>query len=121
MSKSGTFRGMRLNKPCANCPFRSDGKAIHLSPGRRQGIHESITKYGENFTCHKHNDHDDLGAAINDPSKNITCAGMLVYLTHLKRPNTMMQVMSRLGAWNQADLNMDTPVCRTEQEFVDLP
>lgn len=43
-----------LRKPCANCPFRNDDKAIALQPGRREEILEGLLSGAhETFSCHK--------------------------------------------------------------------
>lgn len=42
----------RMPALCESCPFRTDGKAIELRPGRIEGIRAAVT-LGADFACHK--------------------------------------------------------------------
>lgn len=79
--------------PCANCPFRKVG-AIELRTGRLDDIIDSLRR-GEGFLCHKR-----FYAKRRDRQP---CAGAIVYLEKLGEPNTIMQVMDRLGAYPRDD------------------
>ena len=115
---SENFRGMRLRAPCDNCPFRNDEEPF-ISRKRRHDIAESMVDRGESFTCHKHNDFDEHGQAINDGTKNYSCAGGMIWLAHQKKPNKLMQIFARMGWGNPADLKMDSPVYTTRKQFED--
>ena len=110
------YRGMRLRKPCDNCPFRTDVDRF-LHPKRYLSIARSMVDMGESFTCHKHNQFDDeTGKAITN-AESMSCAGGMIWLQHQKKPNTLMQVMQRFGLFNPSKLRMDSPVYRTRREF----
>lgn len=52
-SKSPAQTAFSFKKPCGNCPFRKEG-AIHLEPGRLQGIAQSLVADDHStFPCHK--------------------------------------------------------------------
>lgn len=42
----------RMRAKCANCPFRTDGNAIPLVPGRLERIKEAVA-LSQPFQCHK--------------------------------------------------------------------
>jgi hypothetical protein len=109
------LKNMRLRAPCADCPFRTD-VCRFLDKDRYAEIAESIIDRGENFTCHKHNDFDEHGKAINN-DRAMTCAGSMIFLQNVGKPNTMMQVMERLGAFDPSKLRMDSPVYKTRRAF----
>ena len=82
----------RMEKPCANCPFRGDDAAIHLSPKRLAGIKNAVL-LGQPFHCHK-TVHADATEWIVDedgfeqPQKGEhwrECAGALDYRTETYR------------------------------------
>ena len=108
------FKNMSLVTPCGNCPFRTDVVRF-LHPQRYEEIAASLLDAGENFSCHK--TIDDSGDEPRNHEKTCTCAGAMIFMTHCGRPNRMMQVMQRLGAWDPANLNMEAPVYRTRQHF----
>lgn len=71
-------------RPCANCPFRCDGAAIELRPGRLEGIVQGlIASDTTGFQCHK-----TLGS-----KETMQCAGAVGVLTKMGR----MPVIARLG------------------------
>lgn len=70
-------------RPCANCPFRNDGKGIELNPGRLQDIVSGLLKDDHGtFVCHKSLD-----------KERMTCAGAVGLLSKLGR----LPVIARLG------------------------
>lgn len=73
--------------PCADCPFRRQG-AIDLRPGRLQEIIGDLLR-GEGFLCHAH--------FYARKRQRQPCAGAVIYLEKAGRPNTIMQVMERVG------------------------
>jgi hypothetical protein len=105
---------MGLKKPCHDCPFRSDVPR-YLAPARYLQIAESLVDRGESFTCHKTNDFSGDEVRVTD--KSCSCAGAMIWLQHQDKPNQLMQVMERLGAFDPKRLNMEAPVYRTRQEF----
>lgn len=92
-----------VKKPCANCPFRKDSKAIELQPGRREQIIEDLLSGKDStFHCHKtvyRNDgrnHDDEGNYL--PVDVSHCPGAAALARKFGRDTVMVQVASRLGA-----------------------
>lgn len=70
-------------RPCSNCPFRCDGAAIELRPGRIEGIIKGLLADDFlTFTCHKTLD-----------SERMTCAGAVAVMAKLER----LPVIARLG------------------------
>jgi hypothetical protein len=87
----------RLKKPCANCPFRKQG-AIHLAPGRLDGIIDTLMLDDfSTFQCHK-TVHSPQGGEWDDegnyqPSgQEAMCAGAAAYLMKAGRPTVGMRV-----------------------------
>ncbi len=106
---------MGLKNPCKDCPFRTD-VCRYLQPERYLEIAESLVDRGEAFSCHKTNDYEEDGNAVVT-DRSCSCAGAMIWLQHQGKPNQLMQVMERLGAWDPSRLNMDAPVYRTRKEF----
>lgn len=70
-------------RPCANCPFRNDGAAIDLRPGRVEGIVSDLLEDDQRtFVCHKTLD-----------KERKTCAGAVGIMHKLGR----LPVIARLG------------------------
>lgn len=70
-------------RPCANCPFRRDGAAIELKPGRVEGVINGLLADDfSTFVCHKTLD-----------SERMTCAGAVAVMAKLER----LPVIARLG------------------------
>lgn len=110
------FRGMGLRRPCKHCPFRSDVPR-YLAPERYREIAASLVDRAESFTCHETNDFDDAsGEAIVGPASR-ACAGAMIWLQHQGRPNQLMQVMGRLGAFDPSRLDLSAPVHNTRAGF----
>lgn len=101
-----------LKRPCVNCPFRrGQGSLFRLHPARLAEI-----KAATAFQCHKtvefdeecqiDEEHwDDQWRPIKEDSRAQQCAGLMAVLTREKRPNQIMQVAQRLGAFNPDDLD----------------
>ena len=70
-------------RPCANCPFRSDGAGVELEPGRVEGIvSDLLADDQQTFVCHKTLD-----------TQRMTCAGAVAVMAKLGR----LPVIARLG------------------------
>lgn len=108
---SKPIRGMGLKRPCKRCPFRTDVPR-YLHPERYRQIAEGLVDDGQSFTCHETLDE---GGAVTAESR--ACAGAMIWLQHQNRPNQLMQVMERLGAWNPSYLDSDSPIYRTREGF----
>ncbi len=91
-----------LKKPCANCPFRNDRRAIDLNPGRKEGIMaELLTGQSSTFPCHKTvyredgRNHDDDG---NYTPKDVSvCPGAAAVARKFGRDLQIVQIGYRLG------------------------
>lgn len=104
-----------LKKPCANCPFRNDipKQQGWLGEDRAQGIVDSIIDLQQSFPCHKTTDLDGERSG-----KEQHCAGALIMLEHIERPNQMMRISERLGMYDRTQLEMDAPVFDDPVDFV---
>lgn len=105
-SKSGTMdeirRAFALKKPCEDCPFRNDDKAVELSPGRREEIMEGLLS-GQDSAFHCHKTVYRAGASnFNEegeykPKDVAMCAGAMALAKKLGRDPQMVQIAERLG------------------------
>lgn len=98
MKKDVTFARKR---PCSNCPFRNDEKAIELSDGRREEIIESILTGREvSFVCHKtvYGDLDDIIDGNTPPPAPSVCPGAAAVARKFGRDMVIIQVGTRMGA-----------------------
>lgn len=88
--------------PCANCPFiRGNAHLFNLPAGR---VEEILN--GPAFQCHKTLDYsayeDVQGRQGQTPQQ---CAGLMALLHAAERPNQIMQVGERLGAFDPKALD----------------
>ena len=103
-----------MRAPCKDCPFRSD-RPGYLTAGRVQEIIYGMILRQATFSCHKTNEFDDGGTRETKDTQH--CAGALIFLERLNRPNQMMRWMERLGAYDRTKLDMDAPVFRTPAQM----
>lgn len=105
-----------LKRPCSNCPFRSD---VHfpMTKARRRDIAKSILNRQETFSCHKTNEFCGDNAIETQNSQH--CAGAMVILEKMERPNQMMRIAERLGMYDRENLDMDSPVYDDLQSWID--
>lgn len=97
-----------LVAPCKDCPFRTD-ITFYLRTERVEEICDAITRQQYTFACHKTTHHDDDGEHV--PSKKEQhCAGALIMLEKMNRPNQMMRIAERLRYYDRHKLRMDAPV-----------
>ncbi len=83
-----------LKRPCANCPFRNDGKGILLRPQRLASIVDGLLKDDmSTFNCHKTLD--------TEPQ---TCAGAIAALDKLGRLPFIGRLAVDAGVIEQSDL-----------------
>ena len=107
-----------LTTPCGNCPFRTDCLEGWLGEARAEEIIQSIVDQQATFSCHKLNDFDDEGETVEGP-KAQHCAGAMILLEKIERPNQMMRIAERLGMYDRTKLKMDAPVFDDESEFIE--
>jgi len=101
-----------LTKPCSNCPFRNDKPEQEgwLGEDRAEEIANSITNMQQSFPCHK----------TTDSRKNEEhCAGALIMLEKMDRPNQMMRISERLGFYDRTKLRMNAPIFDDDSDFID--
>ena len=104
--------GFDLKSPCKRCPFR---KNMHyLRRDRAESIAKAITDGDKPFTCHKM----DRGKNVKDGLPQ-QCAGAMILLEKLDRPNQMMRVGAAFGVYQRDKMNMSAPVCDTVDEFIE--
>lgn len=104
-----------LKKPCAHCPFRTDIEPfIHAE--RAEEICQSLVN-GGSFACHKTLGHDDDGDTMVR-QKSEMCAGAMIMLEKIERPNQMMRICERLGQYDHRKLDMSQPVYDTPQAMI---
>lgn len=105
-----------LTAPCKDCPFRTDIK-FYLRADRVKEICEGITTGDLSFHCHKTTRHDEYGETVPH-QKEMHCAGAMIMLEHMNRPNQMMRIAERLGLYNRRNLKMDSPVYKSAQKMI---
>lgn len=106
-----------LTKPCAKCPFRTDCLKGWLGKARATEITTGISDLQQTFACHETVVHDDDGEPIND-SEQSHCAGAVILLEKLDRPNQWMRWMERIGFYDRRKMDMTAPVFKTLKAFV---
>jgi len=91
-----------LKRPCVNCPFRrGQGSLFQLALARLREIFSAVA-----FQCHKTVDYsDDEGAQSGNRPQQ--CAGLMAVLHRSGKPNQIMQVAERLGAFDPAAVDPD--------------
>jgi len=108
-----------LTKPCGDCPFRND-ITFYLRPERVEEILEAISGQQQaTFTCHKTTGYDDESGETLETKDSQHCAGALILLEKIERPNQMMRWMERLGYYDRKKLDMDSPVYSDPEEMIE--
>lgn len=88
-----------LTRPCVDCPFRKDRAALFDLPAERiREIAEAPA-----FQCHKTVDYSGDAPRAGDRAQQ--CAGLMAILRREGRPNQIMQVGERLGAFDPEALD----------------
>jgi hypothetical protein len=106
-----------LKKPCAHCPFRTDCRPGWLGRSRAQEIATAITDQQATFACHETTVEGEDGEQ-KETNDSQHCAGAMILLEKINRPNQMMRICERLGLYDRTKLDMDAPVFDTPKEFV---
>lgn len=110
---------MTLNRPCAECPFRTDIPP-YLTTARAQEIVGCLDR--GTFPCHKTLDYreDEDGECYgHNTDKTQHCAGALILLEHEERPSQLMRIYERLGGYDRRKLDMAAPVFTSREDFID--
>lgn len=102
-----------LTAPCDNCPFRTD-VAPYLTKSRVRDIEQGLVDGQQSFPCHKTTvDSKDADGQMEATPKSEHCAGAMILLERLEKPNQMMRIAERLGMYDFRKLNMKSPVFKT--------
>lgn len=105
-----------LTSPCPQCPFRTDIKPFLTRP-RAKEIADGLLHQQATFACHKTTEHNDDGEHVLRDSEQ-HCAGALIVLEKMNRPNQMMRIMERIRLYNRHALKMEAPVFDTLRAFI---
>lgn len=113
-----------LKAPCSNCPFRNDRGPFGLDV---KTVRE-ILGGGEgrdyfpapSFACHKTVDYDRRASGRGPSPDEQHCAGVAIILHRERRLNDALQLASRLGLWDPAQLDMLAPVYNSTAEALQL-
>jgi hypothetical protein len=107
---------MELTQPCSNCPFRTDVKG-YLTKSRVRELRFGLVQQQSSFSCHKTNKFTDDGETIED-SNSQHCAGAMILLEKLNKPNQLMRISERLGGYDMRKLKMDSPVFDNFEQMI---
>ena len=107
-----------LVRPCDNCPFRTDCAKGWLGKAAATSFANGITNEQGTFSCHKTIDYRE-GAPRASRDEEQHCAGALILLEKMNRPNQMMRWMERLHFYDMTKLDMDAPVFDDTDEFIE--
>jgi len=112
-----------LVRPCAQCPFRRD-VAPFLTVGRVVELEDALVRQQQTFACHKtvdydneSDEHDEDGEPIDFSDDEQHCAGAMILLEKLDKPNQMMRIAERIGRYDREKLDMNAPVYSTFTEM----
>lgn len=97
-----------LRRPCGQCPFRNDIEPF-IRPARAREILHCLTAQQGTFACHK---------TTQGGTTEQHCAGAMILLEKMGRPNQMMRIMERMRAYDHRNLDMTAPVYRTPLEMI---
>ncbi|MEA1987788.1 MAG: DUF6283 family protein [Pseudomonadota bacterium] len=107
-----------LRKPCKGCPFRKDVRPF-LKQERAKEIAVSVALHDQAFPCHKTLGFDDETENTVTTPKSEHCAGALLMLEKMDRPNQFMRIAERTGIYKRSRLDMKTPVFESIEEMIE--
>lgn len=117
---------MDLVSPCKSCPFRTD-RPFFLTTGRVREILRALTERDQTFACHntvdydKEDEHDEPDGEQRPRMSTAAeqhCAGALILLEHIERPNQWMRIAERIRLYDRRRLKMDAPVFRSVEQMI---
>ena len=109
-----------MTAPCSgaiSCPFRTDCLPGWLGKERAEEIIEAIVDRQQTFACHKTTQFDDDGESVHHTDEQ-HCAGAMILLEKIERPNQMMRIAERLRLYDRTRLQMDAPVFDEPDDFI---
>lgn len=102
-----------LTQPCNDCPFRTDVRP-YLNRARVREIEHGLVEQQQSFPCHKTTvDSKDGEGELMVTSRSEHCAGAMILLEGIAKPNQMMRIAERLGIYDHRKLDMGSPVFNT--------
>lgn len=104
-----------LKRPCPACPFRSDIEQ-YITDERKEEIADSL-RAGADFLCHKTIEHDEDGEGVRTRDSEF-CAGALITMENEGFGNQLMRIGERLGMYRRDELDYDSPVYASLDEWV---
>ena len=106
-----------LKKPCNNCPFTRKSTEGWLGEDRASEFADAIYSLDSTFSCHKTLSIDDEGDT-HEHKDSQHCAGAMILLEKMGKPNQMMRISERLGLYNHKELDMSSDVFDDLEEFI---
>lgn len=113
----------KLKKPCKGCPFLKDSPT-GLHKDRLPSIVDDLIN-DHVFHCHKtidySNQFDEETGEINQyTEKNQFCAGAMIFLEKMERPNQMMRIGERMGHYKYKEVlkNKDMVIDSLEERTI---
>ena len=100
---------LEMTSPCGSCPFKKDVN-LCLTKKRAREIVSGIVDQDKTFKCHK-----TIGLA-EDKAQH--CAGALIMLEKIERPNQLMRIYERIGCYDRSKLNMKAEVFDSFKDFI---
>jgi len=107
---------LTMTSPCPKCPFRTD-IAPYLRASRAAEIADGLTRLQGSFQCHATVDYSGDEPREDTPNAQ-HCAGALIVLERMNRPNQLMRWMERIGAYDRRGLQMDAQVFASMRAFI---
>ena len=112
-----------MTDPCPKCPFRTDIEPF-LTKGRAKEISDALLR-DQTFQCHatvnyaKADDDGEVDSLVAASEPNAQhCAGAMIMLEYMNRPNQMMRICERIRCYDRRKLNMEAPVFKTTTGFI---
>lgn len=116
-----------LRNPCKDCPFRSDREYPFFGRDQRgeARARELAASFTDNhlFPCHKTADwveDEDRDEIVQQRTeKTSACAGMVIMAEQDDRHSNILRIAGRLGFYDPTVMNMDAPVYRGYDAFIE--
>lgn len=88
----------RVLKMCPNCPFKDNGKAMHLNDGAVEEIKKDLLENDGSFNCHKTVYNLDMEMNSCGCKQELKmCAGAYEFLKKEDKPNQQMRLAKVFG------------------------
>lgn len=110
-----------LNKPCSQCPFRSDVPQLPLNSAfaaRVQEMIEAILAGEISFACHQTNEYNKDREGVDGPKTNF-CVGAILMLEKLGKEHPEVKAALERGDFHPGKLDRSVPVFDSLEEMLD--